>query len=120
MQAFTLTEKDVRPGCRQIDVAGELDLAVAEQLQTALQRAAADHDQVLISLQACEFIDSTGIATILQAHSRMAEEGRRLAVFGAQGQVERILGITGLSANGLVFATADEALATDTDADADG
>jgi hypothetical protein len=40
----------------------------------------------------------------------MAAEGRRVAVYGATSQVHRVLSITGLTENGLVFATLDEAL----------
>ena len=111
MQVFKLSEKELRPGCRAIRVEGELDLAVADRLQGVLEKAAVSHEQVLVDLGACEFIDSTGIATILQAHAQMAEQGRWLAIFGASNQVERILAITGLAANGLVFKSADDALA---------
>jgi anti-sigma B factor antagonist len=116
MQIFKLTERDPRPSCREIGVEGELDLAVAPQLQEALEKAAPDHEQILIDLSACEFIDSTGIATILQTQQRMAGEGHRLAIFGATKQVRRILEVTGLTANGLVFETADSALAGAPDA----
>jgi anti-anti-sigma factor len=111
MQIFELSERELQPGCCAVRVAGELDLAVADRLQKALEKAAEGYDRVLVDLGACEFIDSTGIATILQARAQMAEKGQWLAIFGARGQVERILAVTGLAANGLVFATAADALA---------
>jgi hypothetical protein len=40
----------------------------------------------------------------------MRGEGRRLAVFGACNQVLRVLAVTGLTENGLVFESAEEAL----------
>ena len=110
MQTFRLTERELQPGCHVIEVEGELDLAVAGQLQEALDRAAAEHERILIGLGACEFIDSTGIATILRTYNQMSEEGHRLALYGASKQVDRILSITGLTSNGLVFETADQAL----------
>jgi len=109
MKAFGLIERTLEPGCHEIQVEGELDLAVAERLQEAIDRARAEHDRVLIGLQACEFIDSTGIAVIVQAHGQMADAGGRLSVYGATSQVHRILEITGLTQDGLVFANADEA-----------
>lgn len=115
MQAFKLIELDRRAGCREIQVEGELDQAVADQLQEALDRAGEEYAQVLISLENCEFIDSTGIAIIVAAHSRLAEEGRRIAVYGPSSQVLRVLSITGLTANGLVFESADQALSASTD-----
>jgi anti-sigma B factor antagonist len=109
MRPFRLVERRPRPGCHEILVEGELDLAVADQLKLALE-AASEHDQILIGLQGCEFIDSTGIATIVHAHKRMGAEGRHVAVYGPRTQVRRILSITGLTENGLVFDSAEEAL----------
>lgn len=85
-------------------------MAVADQFEQALERAASQSEEVLIGLQACEFVDSTAIAVIVNAHRRMAAEGRRVAVYGARDQVQRVLSITGLTENGLVFETLDEAL----------
>ncbi|HEV7401193.1 MAG TPA: STAS domain-containing protein [Solirubrobacterales bacterium] len=110
MRTFKLTELDPRTGCREIRVEGELDLAVADQLQEALDRAGEEYPRVLVSLENCEFIDSTGIAVIVAAYSRLAKEGRRIAVYGASSQVLRVLSVTGLTANGLVFEGADQAL----------
>jgi anti-sigma B factor antagonist len=110
MQSFRLTEKRARPGCLVILVEGEIDLAVAGQLEQALLRADSQYKEILIGLQDCEFIDSTAIAVIVLAHNRMAAEGRRIAVYGPSNQVHRILSITGLTENGLVFASLDEAL----------
>jgi hypothetical protein len=41
----------------------------------------------------------------------MEEDGGRLAVYGPTAQVLRVLSMTGLTANGLVFDSAEEALA---------
>lgn len=89
---------------------GELDLAVAEQLTEALTRARADCQHLLIGLEGCEFIDSTGIAAIVQAHHEFAESGGRLAVHSPGDQVLRVLSVTGLTSNGMVFESTEEAL----------
>lgn len=111
MQRFNVTTTDRQPGCRDIQIEGELDLAVAGQLDEVLSAAAAECDRVLVGLASCAFIDSSGIAVILRAHSRMEEDGRRLAVYAPADQVLRVLSMTGLTANGLVFDSAEEALA---------
>jgi anti-sigma B factor antagonist len=111
VQIFKLIESDLRPGCRRIEVEGELDLAVADRLQEAIDRAA-PQPQVLIDLERCDFIDSTGIAVIVRAHNLMAEEERKLAICGPSDQVLRVLTITGLTGNGLVFSSVDDALET--------
>lgn len=112
MQAFEVNERELRPGCREIRVEGELDLAVADELREALDRALAESSEVLIRLEACDFIDSTGIAVLVQAHQRAVKEGKRaVAVCVASSQVFRVLSVTGLTENGLVFESVEEALA---------
>lgn len=111
MQRFKVTQRELQPGCMDIQVEGELDLAVAGELDEVLGAAVAECDRILVGLQGCAFIDSSGIAVILRAHNRMEEEGRRLAVYAPADQVLRVLTMTGLTRNGLVFDTAEEALA---------
>jgi anti-sigma B factor antagonist len=111
LRAFKLTEKELRPGFHEIQVEGELDLAVAEQLVEALERAGSAEGKVLVGLEKCDFIDSTGIAVIVHAHNRLAERGGRVVVCAPSAQVLRILSVTGLTGNGLVFENAEEALA---------
>ncbi|HWO84296.1 MAG TPA: STAS domain-containing protein [Solirubrobacterales bacterium] len=110
MQRFSVTTTDLQPDCRDIQIEGELDLAVAGQLDEVLTAAVDECSRVLVGLERCAFIDSSGIAVILRAHNRMEENGSRLAVYGATDQVERILSMTGLTANGLVFHSAEEAV----------
>ena len=109
-RAFRFSERELHPGCREIRVEGELDLAVAEQLEEAFARAGAECEQLLISLEDCEFIDSTGIAAIVHAHRQLAEKGGQVAVFAPSDPVLRILSVTGLTSNGLVFEDVEEAL----------
>jgi anti-sigma B factor antagonist len=117
MQRFNVTPKDLGPGRRDIQIEGELDLAVAGQLDEVLTAAVEECSLVLVGLQHCAFIDSSGIAVILRAHNRMAEEGNRLAVYAPTDQVLRVLSMTGLTANGLVFDNVEDALSAVSDAE---
>jgi anti-sigma B factor antagonist len=107
MQVFKLIERDLEDGQREVRIEGELDLAVAKQLQELLARS--DEELVMIDLAACEFIDSTGIAVIVQASKAASEDGRRIVAHSPSAQVLRVLTLTGLTANGLVFASLEEA-----------
>jgi len=109
LRTFKLVERDLRPGCREIQVEGELDLAVADQLADGLARAGAECRHLLIGLESCEFIDSTGIAAIVHAHHEFAKRGGRVAVYAPTDQVLRVLSVTGLTSNGMVFERAEEA-----------
>jgi anti-sigma B factor antagonist len=109
LRAFKLIERDLLPGCREILVEGELDLAVADQLADGLTRARAECQHLLIGLEDCEFIDSTGIAAIVQVYNEFAERGGRVGVYAPTDQVLRVLSVTGLTSNGMVFERAEEA-----------
>jgi len=106
LRRFKLTEAEIEDGCREIRVEGELDLAVSDQLREAI--AGCPSDQVLISLQSCQFIDSSGIATIVRAHR---DDDSQVVAHSPCDQVLRILEATGLTANGVVFADREQALA---------
>jgi anti-anti-sigma factor len=110
MQRFKVSERDLQPGMREVRIEGELDLAVAGQLDEVLTAACEECTKVLVGLERCAFIDSSGIAVILRAYNRMEEDGRRLAVYGPTDQVLRVLSTTGLTSNGLVFESAEQAL----------
>jgi anti-anti-sigma factor len=111
MQRFNVSERDLDGGARDIQIEGELDLAVAGQLDEILAQAVQQCERVLVGLERCAFIDSSGIAVILRAHNRMQEDGNRLVVYAPTAQVLRVLSMTGLTSNGLVFDSAEEALA---------
>jgi anti-anti-sigma factor len=111
MRPFRLGETDLSTDCREVRVEGELDLFVAGELQERLDAATGEDLDVLVSLERCDFIDSTGIAAIVAAHKAMASKGRRLLVCGPSGQVSRILAITGLNDFGLIYDSAEAALA---------
>jgi anti-sigma B factor antagonist len=94
-------------GYREIEIAGELDRASADQLEVVL---AAAEDNVILDLTECEFVDSTGIAVIATAWHLRQLFGRRLICFGARPKIEEVLEITGLVERGLVVQTREEAL----------
>lgn len=108
LRNFKLTETELDSGQREVAVVGELDLAVAEQLQEALARSR-DVD-TLVDLGACEFIDSTGIAVLIKAHQEAEATGRMLKIHSPTAQVLRVFTVTGLTDNGLVFESRETAL----------
>lgn len=111
MRPFRISEVDLDPECREMRVEGELDLSVADQFHKRLEAAAMEDIEVLVCLERCDFIDSTGIAAIVLARKLMASRGRRLLVCNPSGQVSRIFAITGLNDVGLIYASTEAALA---------
>jgi anti-anti-sigma factor len=117
---FDASAAQLDDGVRVIEVRGELDLSTAPQLEGPLDEAVADGDSsVLIDLSGCEFIDSTGIALIVRAWQRTAQDGngdgdggkRGFVICSQNEQVRRVLEITGLELSIPIHPTRDDALA---------
>jgi anti-sigma B factor antagonist len=102
MRAFRISERNLDAECREIRLEGELDISVAARFQERLNAAVADDVEVLVCLDECDFIDSTGIAAIVLAYKLTADKGRRLVVCHPSPEVNRILTLTGLTAEGIV------------------
>ena len=86
-----------RGGASVVVPTGELDLATAPALESALARAFQEAtEQVVLDLRELEFIDSSGLRTLLTAR-RQAEDARRSfsLVAGHRG-LERTLEIAGV------------------------
>lgn len=106
-----IAEKALGPKRCELRLEGELDLWSAERLQAVLQRVARDNDAVVVGLESCDFVDSTGIALFLQARRRLEDEGGRLVIYGCADQVLRIFTVAGLAEAGIVFDSRGEAIA---------
>jgi anti-anti-sigma factor len=110
-QILGIAERDLGGERCELQLEGELDLWSVERLQAVLQRVARDNSAVVVGLESCEFVDSTGIALFLQARRQLEDEGGRLVLYGCSEQVLRIFTVAGLTDAGIVFASRGEALA---------
>ena len=110
-QILQIAEREIGAGSCELQLEGELDLWSVERLQAVLQRVSREHDAVLVGLESCNFVDSTGIALFLQARRQLEDKGGRLVLYGCSDQVLRIFTVAGLTDAGLVFDSRGEAIA---------
>lgn len=110
MKPFALSRQVLGPGRLAIEISGELDMAVADQVKAQLRSAMAESDEIVVVLTGCEFIDSTGIATLLLARNAFAQSGGRLVLCGPTEQVHRVLEISGIANDEIVFDSLEAAL----------
>jgi anti-anti-sigma factor len=76
-------------------VSGELDLASAEELETHLkQLESSEPDVLVLDLRELDFMDSTGLRTVIAADARARERGARLVVVRAPDEVDRVFRLT--------------------------
>ena len=77
-----------------IVVSGELDLTTVGILRDPLlsQASKCDGGNLIVDISKVEFIDSAGLALLVEARKRLATESRSLAILLATGrQPERVL-----------------------------
>lgn len=81
-----------------VHLAGEVDLAAAPRVETAIDEALDGEGgvDVTIDLDGVTFLDSTGLRVLVAAHGRCAGQGRSLTLVNPSTAVSRILEITGL------------------------
>ncbi len=110
-QVLQIAERDLGTERCELQLEGELDLWSVERLQAVLQRVARDNDAVLVGLEQCEFIDSTGIALFLQVRRQLEDKGGRFVLYGCSEQVLRIFTVAGLIEAGIAFDSREAAFA---------
>ncbi len=84
-----------------VTVAGELDVASSQALERELA-ALNEVVLVVVDLRPLTFIDSTGLGVLVRAHQLAQQQGRRFGLVRGNGQVDRLLSLTGLDTELLV------------------
>jgi anti-sigma B factor antagonist len=95
-----------------LDLAGELDMATAPLLLSAIEGAELESAALVVfDLQRLQFIDSTGLRIILLARERSQGRAQEFAVTPGSKQVQRLLSVTGVGDHLRTIASADEIVA---------
>jgi anti-sigma B factor antagonist len=95
-----------------IRLRGELDFDGAPKLEAAFDRL--EHgapDRVVIDLDECEFIDSTGLAAILHGADRLRRRAGAVRIACPEGHLRDLLRLTAIDQTIPVVGTRSEALA---------
>ncbi len=82
-----------------IVVSGDLDAASAASMERALEAAeagAAHHCPLVVDLRGVEFMDSSGLRTLVAASLRAGRRGTHVALRNVGPELGRLLEITGL------------------------
>lgn len=88
-------ERREEAGRQLVVLRGELDLTSAPELERELREVESSRpDRLVIDLAGLEFMDSTGLRTLLEARDRSLSQGYALALRRGQRQVQRVLELT--------------------------
>lgn len=82
-------------GDRTLVAVGVVDSHTADDLLERLRALGVDGD-ITLDLQGVEFIDSSGLRTVVTVHQELDDAGARLVLTQVSPSVTRLLEITGL------------------------
>ena len=94
--AVTISFEPGSPEPALISIAGELDLANSDVVRARLDQVALIADRVILDMQNLEFIDSTGLSTIVRLGKQLKERGAQLAVVVTKPSIRKLFAITAL------------------------
>ena len=78
-------------------LAGELDAHTAPRLALQLAELPPGDGDIVLDIGRVEFMDSSGLRVVIEAHQRASDAGRRLVLRHPTAAVNRLLEISGLS-----------------------
>ena len=103
---------DEQAQCTIVSVLGELDIFSAPQLEERLSEAVAvGAPSLIVNLNQLDFIDSTGLSTLVRSSKRMEQLGVSFSLVCAPDRIEvqRVLEILGFDQVFTIHATLTEA-----------
>jgi anti-sigma B factor antagonist len=90
---------------------GDVDLARSPALREALKKAQADRpERVVVNLEGVEYMDSSGVATLVEALQAARRTRSRMVLCGLQDRVRSIFEIARLDTVFSISGSLDEAL----------
>jgi anti-sigma B factor antagonist len=78
-------------------VRGEVDLATVEAVRAQLTPALEHADKVVLDLREVTFMDTQGLAVVIEAQQSAAESGTRFVIVRAPEHVHRLFEMIGLA-----------------------
>ncbi len=80
------------------DISGDIDLATSPELRKALLREFRDLKipRVVLNLEGVRYIDSSGVASLVEGLKASRDVGSRLVLFGVNSTIREVLQISRL------------------------
>ncbi|HEY8314696.1 MAG TPA: STAS domain-containing protein [Candidatus Baltobacteraceae bacterium] len=79
-----------------IAITGELDLSNCDAVRARLDEVGLIATRVILDLQDLDFIDSTGLSTVVRLGKQVKERGGQLAVVVTKPSIRKLFSITAL------------------------
>jgi anti-sigma B factor antagonist len=106
---MTVSFRELAAG-RVLDVAGDVDLGTSPDLRRALFDSLRETPRLAVNLRALRYIDSSGIATLIEALKDAQRLGKEFVLFGLSPAVKNVFHLTHVHRIFLIFDTEEEAM----------
>jgi anti-sigma B factor antagonist len=93
-----------------VDVAGQIDLGTSPPLRNATLESLKGTQRLAINLTRVKYIDSSGIASLVEVLKEGRAAGKRVILFGVTGSVLQVLKLTRLTGVFEILETEEQAL----------
>lgn len=96
-----------------VDVSGDIDLATSPEVRKALLHEVRDNrkPRVVMNLSAVRYIDSSGVASLVEGLKASRDIGSRFILVGLSGPAREVLQLSRLVKVFEIYDTEEEALA---------
>jgi anti-sigma B factor antagonist len=101
----------IEKGTTIVDVVGQIDLGNSPTLRKTLLDSLKGADRVAVNMIAVKYIDSSGIASLLEVLKEARQSKKRLVLFGLTSAVSQVLQLTRLTGIFEIHENEEQALA---------
>jgi anti-sigma B factor antagonist len=98
------------PGARIVDLEGDVDLGTSPNLRRALLDLLGEAPKLALNMRALRYIDSSGIATLIEVFKDSQRLNKRLVLFGLSPAVREAFHLTHVHRIFQIFETDEEAV----------
>ncbi len=93
-----------------VDVIGQIDMGTSPKLRTTLLESLNGTQRMAINLMAVKYIDSSGIASLVEVLKEARKSEKRMILYGLTPSVYRVLELTRLTGVFEILETEEQAL----------
>jgi len=94
-----------------VDVSGDVDMGTSPDLRKALLESLKATSRLVVNLSAVRYVDSSGIASLVEVLKEARNKKKRLVLFGLTTGVREVLQLTRLTKIFEICETEEQALA---------
>ena len=103
-------------GTTIVDAVGHIDLGTSPALRKTMLECLKNTDRLAANLAAVKYIDSSGIASLLEVLKEARNKDKKFVLFGLTAAVRQVLQLTRLTGIFEIYESEDEAVSAGTGA----